>query len=86
MEENTVNTNVIEAKVENNPDGSATASVPQKETWGQKIKKTWFWKNRGKVCAILGGAAVAAIGAVLGRSDDNDEDEDDSTDSDCTDD
>lgn len=44
----------------------------KKETALDKFKKSWIWRNRGKVGAILGSVGTVALMAILGRGNDDD--------------
>lgn len=55
--------------------GTATPTTPEptKERFIDKFKKTWFWRNRGKVGAALGSIGTLGLLAMLGRGGDNDD-------------
>lgn len=67
-----------DAKVEVNgqemPKETASATVTEvpKKSIKDSIKSSWLWKNRGKVGFVLGGALMAAVGAIFGGKDDCD--------------
>lgn len=71
MEENKATT--IEATVTEN-NGATVAEVPQKESFAQKFKKSWVWKNRGKIGFGLGTAATFLLANLFSGNRDDDED------------
>lgn len=75
MENNEKN---LEATVTNQANGAAIAEVKPTETLGDKIKKSWFWKNRGKIGVAVGVAVTFVVGSLLGNSG-SDETNDNST-------
>lgn len=51
---------------------SNTEPETKKETALDKFKKSWVWRNRGKVGAFLGSVGTIALMAILGRGNDDD--------------
>ena len=49
-----------------------TEPETKKETALDKFKKSWVWRNRGKVGAFIGSVGTIAIMAILGRGNDDD--------------
>lgn len=49
-----------------------TEPETKKETALDKFKKSWVWRNRGKVGAFLGSVGTIALMAILGRGNDDD--------------
>lgn len=75
MENNEKN---LEANVTNQANGIAIAEAKPTETLGDKITKSWFWKNRGKIGVAVGAALAFVVGSLLGNGG-NDETNDNST-------
>jgi hypothetical protein len=61
--------------VTDEPTGAATTPAPEptKERFVDRFKKTWIWKNRGKIGAALGSIGTLGLLAMLGRGGDNDD-------------
>lgn len=51
---------------------SNTEPETKKEMALDKFKKSWVWRNRGKVGAFLGSVGTIALMAILGRGNDDD--------------
>lgn len=75
MENNEKN---LEANATNQANGAAIAEAKPTETLGDKIKKSWFWTNRGKIGVVVGAAVAFVVGSLLGNGG-SDETNDNST-------
>lgn len=53
---------VVEMEVkETTENGQTTVVAEPKEKWTTKFKRSWIWKNRGKI-----GAGIGAVGGFVG--------------------
>lgn len=75
MENNEKN---LGATVTNQANGTAIAEDKPTETLGDKIKKSWFWTNRGKIGVAVGAVVAFVVGSLLSNGG-SDETNDNST-------